>query len=152
MPIVVKTVTVKAQGVGRVDYSSSIEYAVEPVIRSYENMYKHYQSYPVLAGESLTIDVTIPADTVVLVYDFMLSCPRNVLITLDVDAVDVTGAIAPIFRKSSYLTVIHHIAKGFPVFRIIRVTMTNHGSFDLNLALSIAGIFTSEETYHLAIL
>lgn len=151
MAEVERTVSLTPVGVGRKDYSANVEYAVEPVIRSYENMYKHYQAYPVPAGESFTAEIEIPGKTVALLYDFVLTCPRNVLISLDVDAVDPEGAIGPIFRKSSYQTVIHHIAKGFPVFRAIRATMTNHSSFDLNLALSIAGIYTSEETYHLAI-
>ena len=67
---VTQTITVEQRGVGRKDYSSTIEHSVEPIIRSYQEDYSHWDTITVAAGAQETIDVDITTGYVVLLYDF----------------------------------------------------------------------------------
>ena len=82
MPIVVKTVTVPALGVGRKDYSTNVEMSVEPLIRSWQEEYQFYDTFVVPAGYSVTREIDIPTQTVVMMYDVYLSTTLNALLHL----------------------------------------------------------------------
>lgn len=152
MAVVAKTkqeiFTVVPTGVGRKDYSEQVEYSVEPVVRSYQNAYTHDEVYTVPAGTTRTIDVAIPSNTVVLLYDFFASIFSNRLIGFEVRAVDVAGGLAnPIFSKAEYQCVEHHHSRGAPVFLIIRIILTNYCPVNLDISVSLAGVYTSVEEY-----
>jgi len=141
--------TVTPTGVGRKDYSLQAEYSVEPIVRSYQNPYVLDEIYSVLANSSRTIDVAIPADTVVLLYDFLASVPRNCLLGFEVDAIDVAGGLAnAIFSKAEYQRVEHHHSRGAPVFLTIRIILTNYCSFAVDVSVSLAGVYTGVQEYY----
>ena len=140
---------ISVTGVGRKDYSQQVEYSVEPIVRSYQNAYVFDEVYAVQAGQTRTIDVNIPADTVVLLYDFLASIPSNRLIGFQVLAIDVAGGLAnSIFGKAEYQRVEHHHSRGAPVFLVIRLVLTNYCDVDLDINVSLAGVYTGVQEYH----
>lgn len=144
-----ETFTVPATGIGRKDYSQDVQYSVEPIVRSYQNAYLHDEVYAVLAGQTRTIDVQIPLQTVVLLYDFLASITSNRLIGFGVAAIDVAGGLAnSIFLKAGYQAVPHHHSRGAPVFLTIRITLINYCDEDLDVAVTLAGVYTGVEEYH----
>jgi len=145
-----ETFTVTKTGVGRRDYSQEVQFSTEPIVRSYQNSYVHDEVYTLAAGQTRTIDVAIVGNTVVLLYDFLLSAPINGLLTFEVQAIDQAGVVASIFRKSDYQKVAHHHSRGAPVFRTIRLILTNHCDVDIaNAQVTINGIYTSDTEYHM---
>jgi hypothetical protein len=144
-----ETFPVETTGVGRKDYSQQVEYSVEPIVRSYQNAYLLDEIYLVPAGSVRTIDVNIPSETVVLLYDFIASISRNCLLGFEVQAIDVAGGLAnPIFSKADYQKVEHHHSRGAPVFLTIRIILTNYCTFDLDVSVTLAGIYTGVQEYH----
>lgn len=144
-----KSFAVETVGVGRKDYSQSVELAVEPQIRSWQREYKHYEEIPVPAnGVPVTTEIEITARTVVIVYDFYLSAPRNVLLHMDLEFFSADDEWAPIIEDSSYQTVSINYARGFPLFRKYRVTITNHGELDVTCSFSAHGTVTAENIYY----
>ena len=140
---------VAATGVGRKDYSQQVEQSVEPIVRSYQNAYVHDEVYSVLAGQTRIIDVQIPSDTVVLLYDFLASTLSNRLIGFGVSAIDAVGGLVnPIFLKSGYQAVPHHHSRGAPVFMTIRLTLTNYCTIDIDISVTLAGVYTGVQEYH----
>lgn len=145
---VVSTKDLVTVEVGREDYSQNIEYAVEPVIRSWESEYRHNEAVVVGAGEDTVSEISIEAETVVLIYDIFLSTPRNVLLNLLVEAYIGDGVWGHMAQKSGYQTLKIPLSRGFPLFDKYRITVTNFGSMDITCYFSSHGIVTAEKTYY----
>lgn len=146
MPI--ETSIVPAKGIGRKDYSSGVEFSVEPVIRSYQSVYSAWDCVTVPAGADLTVDVQIATGYVAIVYDFYAVIPQHTLLGLAVAAVS-GGVVAPIITKQGYGSIMEHLSKGFPLFEMIRFTITNFSDVDLDVDIGAVGIYTDEDHYYL---
>lgn len=134
---------------GRKDYSQQVEYSVEPIVRSYQDGYIFDQLYTVDAASSMTINVTIPTNTVVLLYDFLASCTNaTTVLGMQVLAVDSAGLASSIFSKYGTQHVEHHHSRGAPVFQQIRIILTNTAGGQRTIYVTIAGIVTGVEEYH----
>lgn len=152
MPRVVKTITVPALGIGRADYSANIERATESVIRSWQQVYFHPEVLMAMApGEVRTVDIVIPSDYVVMLYDVRLVTEINVLIELEIQEQDVAGVWSPLYRQMGYARIIDHITKGFPVFRNYRIIVTNHCSLVIDQVFSVSGMETTRQQYELKV-
>lgn len=143
-----ETFTVVPTGVGRPDYSQNVELSVEPEIRSWQEEYKHFEEIEVSAGDSVTTVIEITAQTVVIVYDFFLSAPRNVLLHLNLEFLTAAGTWATLIEDSGYQNVPIHYTRGFPLFRRYRVTITNYGQDDVLCRFSAHGTVTEENIYY----
>jgi hypothetical protein len=153
VPKIAKTTTVEPEGVGRKDYSTNVEYAVSPLIRSWQSPYNYQETIHVPAGATVTKEIDLTTGTVVILYDFSISSLRKVLLQLFVDAY---GAGPPpfwriIFTKTGYQKVTIVAASGFPFFTKYRVRIRNYGVFDLDTPLNVAGIETAETEYYLKV-
>jgi len=147
-----RTFAVVPTGVGRKDYSENIEYATEPLIRSWQSRYSHSEVVSVPAGGSVVRTLVLTIEHVVMLHDLGISANRNVLIGLYVEAYNPdTGIWAPIASEMGYQKVIMQISAGFPIFDRYRITITNHSSHDLDIPFNAAGIETTEEKYYLAV-
>ncbi len=144
--------TVEARGTGRKDYSMNIEYIVEPVIRSYQQLYKYFSEYidfPPLTD--ITVDVDIPLDSVVFVYDFRLCTFAHVLTGLKVQAIGTDGTIADVTYGAGYTSVYQNIPAGFPFFKTIRLILSNYSDKIIDVDVSMNGMYTAEKEYYLRI-
>jgi hypothetical protein len=135
-------------GVGRKDYSQQVEYSVEPIVRSYQESYVLDEVYNVGAGLTRTIDVTIPLDSVVLLYDFIASQTGGTLLNFQVFAVDSAGVASSIFSKYGFQRVEHHHSRGAPVFQQIRIALTNFALVGVSVYVTIAGIVVGSREYY----
>lgn len=142
------TFTVTPEGVGRPDYSINVEKSVEPQIRSWQEEYQHFEEIDVGAGATETTEIEITARTVVLVYDFYLSAPRNVLLHLNLEFYTAEGTWASLQEESGYQTIPIHYKKGFRFFRKYRVTITNYGNADVLCRFSAHGLVTPVNIYY----
>lgn len=143
-----QTFPVTATGIGRKDYSQQVEQSVEPIMRSYQRSYVLDEVYVVDGSSTRTIDVSIPADTVVLLYDFLAShTVANQVLGLQVQALDSTGVASSIFSKFGTQYVEHHHSRGAPVFQQIRIILTNVSGLAKTIYVTIAGVETSVEEY-----
>lgn len=142
-----RTFSVPGLAAGRRDYGAAIESAVEPMIRSYEDEYHYFEVIDVGAGGSVQREISLTADTVVIVYDFLLSCPVHQRIEL-VFEFYVAPAYTELMRKSGLGLVEIHLAKGFPLFDKYRLTINNLGAVNVSLPLSVHGIVTAEDQYY----
>lgn len=141
------TFSVTATGVGRKDYSQQVEYSVEPIVRSYQASYVLDEVYSVDGASSRTIDVTIPTDAVVLLYDFNASQLANNVMNLQVFAIDSAGTASSIFSKYGTQRVEHHHSRGAPVFQTIRIVLTNYAVGAVSIYVTIAGLYTGVKEY-----
>lgn len=146
--MVVKTFTVPVRGVGRRDYSSGIEFSVEPVIRSYQDVYPYWDTLTVAPGSSETKDVEIGLGYMVLLYDFFATHPTNQMISLSVFTV-AEGVAGRVVEESKHGSISKHLSKGFPFFEIIRFKVENMGEDSLDINIGTMGIITSREEYFL---
>lgn len=143
-----QTFPVIATGIGRKDYSQQVEQSVEPIVRSYQGSYVLDEVYVVAGSSTRTVDVSIPADTVVLLYDFLAShVTADQVLGLQVLAIDSTGVASSIFSKFGIQHVEHHHSRGAPVFQQIRIVLTNVSVLPKTIYVTIAGIETSVEEY-----
>ena len=107
------TFTVVPTGVGRKDYSQNVEESVEPEIRSYQAEYKHFEELlAIAAGAAVTQEITITAQTVVMLYDFYLSTPSNAMLHLEVEFFSATGTWESMADKTALQTVEIHYTRG----------------------------------------
>jgi len=144
-----KTFAVVPTGVGRPDYSQNVEMSVEPQIRSWQEEYKHFEEIDVPAnGVPITTGIEITVRTVLIVYNFFLSAPRNVLLHMNLEFLAADGTWGTIIEKSGYQTVPVHYTRGFPLFRRYRVTITNYGDVAVTCRFSAHGIVTEENIYY----
>jgi hypothetical protein len=148
--VAIKTLTVEAKGVGRKDYSSGIEFAVEPVIRSYQSAYSEWDYVTVPTGADLTVDLAIPTGYVAIVYDFFASFPSLTLLEMKVRAVS-GGVVGEVVAKSGYGSVVAHLPKGFPFDEIVRFVLHNYADFDVDVDIGAVGIYTDLEHYLLKV-
>lgn len=148
---VTRDFTVAARGVGRKDYSSATEKSVEPVISSWQSGYLYRGAVVVPALGSLTTDIEVELDQVVIIYDFFASIPSNRLIRLIVQAVGEDGAVLDVLDKTSYQTVVAHILKGVEFFKIIRFITYNYADVDEDMRIGCSGMYTSLTEYLLYI-
>lgn len=142
-----KTFAVKLVGVGRKDYSENVEASVEPQIRSYQEKYDHQEYIDVPAGTSVQSEIDIVAKTVVMLYDFYLSCPRNIQLGLLVETY-ADGVWTPLLIKTGYQTVEVHFTKGEPLFDKYRITVTNPSNEDVTASFNSFGVVTAEDIYY----
>lgn len=148
MPI--RTFAVAPSGVGRRDYSTGIESSVEPVIGSYQEVYSEWQTVTVPAGNDLVTDIAIAGGYVAIVYDFFASAPLLALLGMTVEAV--SGAtVGTVLSKQGYGTIVEHLAKGFPFFETLRITIHNFHTEALDVNIGVVGISTNEEHYYLTV-
>lgn len=146
----VETFVVEARGIGRADYSTGIEAAVEPTIRSYQQVYSHWEEVTVPAGADLVTDIAIPGGYVAIVYDFFATAPVLSLLSLDVYAIS-NGIPFGAITKSGYGSIEEHLPKGFPFFETIRFTVHNFSDADLDVNIGAVGIYTDETHYYLTV-
>lgn len=152
MAVIEKTWVVEAGGIGKADYSTGVEFSVEPVISSWQSVYLYRGTVIVPAGGSLVTDVQVSLDQVVLIYDFYASIPSNQLIRLSVAAVDSLGVVANVIDRSCYQTIDAHLLRGHPFFYIIRFTTYNYGVVDEeNMRIGCTGLYTTSEEYYIRV-
>ena len=142
------TFSVVPTGGGRPDYSQNVEKAVEPQIRSWQSEYQHFEEIDVPAGDTILTEIAITAQTVVIVYDFYLSAPRNVLLHMKLEFLTADGTWGLLIEDSGYQTVPIHYSRGFPLFRRYRVEITNYGEEDVTCRFSAHGTETEENIYY----
>lgn len=142
------TFPVAERGVGRRDYSSGIEFSVEPTIRSYQSVYSEWQTIAVAAGATVVTDIAIAGGYVAIAYDFYATFPTFTLLRLIVETVS-DGVVGAVIKESGYGSIAKHLAKGFPFFQTIRFTVENLGPNDLEVNIGAVGIYTDEEHYYL---
>lgn len=135
-------------GVGRQDFSQSVELSVEPQIRSWQQEYQHFEEIDVPEGDTVLTEIAITAQTVVIVYDFYLSAPRNVLLHMKLEFLTAAGTWALLIENSGYQVVPINYARGFPLFRRYRVEITNYGEEDVTCRFSAHGTETEENIYY----
>lgn len=141
--------TVTATGVGRKDYSQQVESSVEPIVRSYQDSYVLDEVYAVGALAARTIDVSIPVNTVILLYDFVASQVTAAnMMGLQVLALDSAGLASSVFSKFGQQHIEHHHSRGAPVFQRIRIILTNLAAAPVTMYVTLTGILTSDEEYH----
>jgi len=137
------------KGIGRADYSNMTEFSVEPIIRSYQNVYSDWSTVIVPAGTRVSHDIAITSGTVVIIYDYYLAIPQNTLLGLIVYAISEAGVPTNVVSKSDYGTVVIHLPKGYPFFQTIRYSIENFHTEDLSVYAGAVGIYTDEEHYFL---
>lgn len=143
-----ETFAVPVKGVGRKDYSAGIEFSVEPVIRSYQDVYNYWDTLTVAPGSSETKDVEINLGYMVLLYDFFATHPTNQMISLSVYTV-AAGVAGRVVEESKHGSISKHLSKGFPFFEIVRFKVENMGEDILDINIGTIGIITSREEYFL---
>jgi len=142
------TFTVVPTGVGRPDFSQNVELSVEPQIRSWQQEYQHFEEIDVPAGDTVQTVIEITSQTVVIVYDFYLSAPRNVLLHMKLEFLTAAGTWALLMENSGYQIVPIKYAKGFLLFRRYRVEITNYSEEDVTCRFSAHGTETEENIYY----
>lgn len=148
-----ETFSVTTTGIGRRDYSQDVQLAVEPTIRSYQEPYTFQDVYAINAGQTRTIDVAIPSGQVVMLYDMLACCPANVLLSFEVQTIDQDGTVNSVFHKAGYQKVDHHLPRGVPVFRTIRLIIINYSTLNLtDVEVSLAGSQMSQEEYFMRLM
>jgi hypothetical protein len=142
-------------GVGRVDYSQNVEFSVEPIIRSYQDVYNYDDTWVLAPLETQVQTINIPGDTVVLLYDFLFCCVKNILLTVKVESIDMAMVVGTVFDKSGYQRIEHHHTRGVPVFHQFRITVTNHSPTEaidvVGLAVNCMGLYTSRQEYYMLV-
>lgn len=143
---------VEERGIGRKDYSLMTEFSVEPTIRSHQSLYSYCDLITVPANSSKVIDVEIPLEQVVLLYDFLASIPSNNLVRMVVTAVAPDESTGIAIDKTSYQAVEAHLLKGYIFFHIIRFTLYNYRDAEETfMRISCNGLYTSEKEYYMSI-
>lgn len=134
-------------GVGKADYSSNIEQSVEPLIRSYQSEYDYINTVTIGPGATQTIEVTLPANVVCLIYDIYVTNPNNVLVDVLMEFLAATGGWFWFAAKQAMMTVEIHFTKGWPLFNKYRFNITNTGAA-ADFIFSAHGIQTAETEYY----
>lgn len=142
----IKTFAFEAKGVGRKDYSSGIELSVEPVIRSYQDVWNHWDTVTILPGASQTINIALATGKVALLYDFYAQIQTNELIEMRVYTVT-AGVAGRVVQKSKHGSIAEHLSKGFPFYEIVRFILYNRGENSIDFTYGAVGIVTGREEY-----
>lgn len=144
------TFAVAPVGVGREDYSTGLEHLVEPTIRSYQEVFSHWEEVTFTAGADTVVDITVTTDYVDMVYDYYASIPASVLLDLHVQSI-VDGVEGSVVHKSNYGTVHAALPKGFAFLDTIRFTVHNYGDEDIDGLIGALGIETTQSQYYLTL-
>lgn len=145
-----KTRSIPSIGVGKSDYSTSIESAVEPITRSYQEDFHHTESILALAaGDTETIDVPLKSGYVTMLYDFEISANDNKFISFVISEVN-NGIATAILTKGGYQKVTVALSKGFPFFGTVRVVVSNDSLGALDIDFHCHGITLPETEYYLS--
>lgn len=147
MPQVESTKAITAKGVGRTDYSTNIEASVEPIIRSYQNSYKYINTYAIIPGATETVEVIFDPNHVLLLYDFVASCQKNVLLDFCVSVGNSEGVLEDVFDKYGYQKVEQHQARGAVTFVKWNATIKNMSALPITVVLNIVGIWLTKQQY-----
>ena len=142
------TYSVTTTGVGRADYSKNVEQSVEPLIRSYQSEYNYNNTVNIGPGAEQIVEVSLPSGYVVLIYDFYVTNPNNVLVGVIMEFLTATGAWYFFTAKQDMITVSINLAKGWPVFNKYRFRITNNGLGAADFDISAHGIKTAETEYY----
>jgi hypothetical protein len=153
MPELVKIWTVTPIGVGRADYSKSVERQTESVTRSWQEDYQEAKIIlDIPPGSSVTEEIDTGINNVVLLYDLRLVTEINVLIGLEIQEQATTGEWTRIYKQLGYTRIIDKISKGLPIFRNYRVIAYNFSNVPIDVVFSTSGIKTTRETYELELI
>jgi hypothetical protein len=128
-----------AKGVGRVDYSSAVEVAVESTVRSYQKCYTDWNMGLILAGNTADFDFAVPSGFVILVYDYYCSFPANTLAQLLIQTVD-AGVPANVVIESNYGSIHINMPKSFAFADTCRLRVSNLGPGDQTYTVGLIGI------------
>ncbi|GAH81384.1 unnamed protein product [marine sediment metagenome] len=142
---------VAARGIGRKDYSQGTEISVEPLITSWQGLYTHTELVaPIPAGGSITTDVAVPTDQVVILHDVYATVPQNTLIRLILQSIDLEGDIMTDLDMSDYQSIDYHYPRGDTFWRTIRFITYNYRDVVEDLCIiGCAGFYTSHQSYNL---
>lgn len=135
------------KGIGRADYSNMTEFSVEPIIRSYQNVYASWVTLTLPGDTAFDYDIAITRGTVVIVYDYYLAITQNTLLSLSVYAITELGVLWPVVRKADYGSIVVNLPRGYPFFETIRYHIHNHHSEAVYMYVGAVGIYTDEEHY-----
>lgn len=138
-------------GVGRKDYSENVEFAVEPQIRSYQSLYAYNTTRRLGPLSADTFTITVPSGSVAIIHDIILSVPANVLIGLDVVAVEGGVSMATPVSDTKYQIIAEHRSQGYPAFETLVITLYNYSSLTLDFVLNLTGFQVSREQYYQAV-
>jgi hypothetical protein len=153
MPELVKIWTVTPIGVGRADYSKSVERQTESVTRSWQEDYQEARVIlDIPPGSSVTEEIDTGVNNVVLLYDLRLVTEINVLIGLEIQEQAATGGWTRIYKQFGYTRIIDKISKGLPVFGKYRVIAYNFSNVPIDVVFSTSGIKTTREKYELELI
>jgi hypothetical protein len=98
------------------------------------------------------VNIAVPTDQVVMAYDFVASRPNNKLIQLQVESVDLRGAVASVADQSAYQTVEAHLAKGYGFINIIRFIVFNFDdAAEPFVRITCNGFYSSAEEFYLSV-
>lgn len=147
MPRVDSSKSVLSLGVGRADYSQSVEQSVEPVVTSWQQDYNDYETFTITAGSSTSQEVTVTADYVIMLYDFYLSSSEANVLELAIDMLSAAGNWVVVARKSATQYIDINLSKGFAFFKKFRIRAWNYGGTDAPCYFSAHGIITTETQY-----
>lgn len=139
---------VVAKGVGRVDYSSAVEVAVESTIRSYQQAYTDWNQGLITVGNVQNFDFAVPSGFVIIAYDYYCSFPANTLAQLLVITVD-AGVPANIAVESNYGSIHINMPKGFAFTDTCRLQVSNLGPGDQTYTVGLIGITCDLPRYRL---
>ena len=143
MPIA-EIFSVIPEGIGRVDYSQSVEVTTEPFITSWQSSYNYARMITVPALGNRVINVAIPTRQVVILYDFFASIPSNKLIRLVVETLDTTGVASRPVDKLAYQRIAAHVSKGIYSVNNIQFTLYNYAPVIENeMVIGCSGMYTT---------
>jgi hypothetical protein len=144
----IATFPVMAKGVGRVDYSSAVEVAVESTVRSYQQTYTDWNQDLILAGATQDFDFIVPSGFVVIAYDYYCSFPADTLAQLLVITVD-AGVPVNIAVESRYGSIHLNMPKGFSFVDTCRLQVSNLDLGDEIYTVGLIGIICDLPRYRL---
>jgi hypothetical protein len=135
---------VAVEGIGRLDYSSGVEVTTEPFVTSWQSGYSYASMQTVPAAGTKVVNVALPTDQVVILYDFFASIPANRLIRLVVETLDTLGAVSRPVDKLDYQKIAAHVSKGIYSVNFIRFTLYNYAPVIENeMVIGCAGMYTT---------
>lgn len=144
---VINVQPIAATGVGRKDGSKADEYVVEQVVRSYQGDYFNRDSVNIGADTESTVNITVPAGDVVILYDYYTTCPAMTLITFTIQNV-VDAVVTDVFKQQSYQQNLVHLEKGRLFTDTVRLLIKNWADKALDFEYGLCGIQISEESYY----
>lgn len=140
--------TISTAGTGRRDYSTNIEYMVEPLIRSYQSVYTLKLDFAgVPSGAALIQQESLAANNVIMLYNFNISASSNHLFRATIRVVAANGTTLLMVHRWAYGSFSQIIPRGFPFANAIRVAVTNYSSDTQDYIFSCSGLETDETIY-----